>query len=227
MKGITIVLGLAACIDTALAHYRWTSLVANGTKSADYYYVRQNTNYNSPVTDVTSTDIRCNAGGLSGSSTNVATLTAGSTVGFQLDQSIYHIGPILVYMSKAPSAVGSYDGSGSWFKISQLGPTFSSGAINWPTQVDKYSFTIPKSVPSGQYLLRVEHIGLHQGNQAKGAQFYISCANVNVVGGGSGAPGPTIKLPGGYSATDPGILFNPYYPVPTSYTFPGPAVWSG
>jgi hypothetical protein len=27
---------------------RWTDLVANGTKTADYQFVRQNTNYNSP-----------------------------------------------------------------------------------------------------------------------------------------------------------------------------------
>ncbi|KAF2197834.1 cellulose-growth-specific protein [Delitschia confertaspora ATCC 74209] len=229
MKNLSVLLSLAATFQGALAHYRWTSLVANGTKTADYYFVRQNTNYNSPVTDVTSNDIRCNAGGLaSGASTNTATITAGSTVGFALDQSIYHIGPIQVYMSKAPSTASSYDGSGDWFKLAQLGPSFSSGAINWDaTQVGQYTFKLPSSTPSGQYLLRVEHIAVHAASGANGAQFYISCANVNVVGGGSGKPGPTIKLPGGYKATDPGILFNPYYPVPTSYTFPGPAVWSG
>jgi len=111
-------------------------------------------------------------------------------------------------MSRAPSSASSYDGSGDWFKIAQLGPTFSPGNINWPTQVAKYEFRIPSGVPSGQYLLRVEQIGLHQGGSQGGAQFYISCANVNVVGGGNGSPGPTIKLPGGYSATHPGIMFN-------------------
>ena len=43
---------------------------------------RQNTNINSPVTDVMSTDIVCNEGGLeSGPDTEVATVQAGSTVG--------------------------------------------------------------------------------------------------------------------------------------------------
>ncbi|KAF2186389.1 lytic polysaccharide monooxygenase [Zopfia rhizophila CBS 207.26] len=227
MKSLAVLLGLAACFDGALAHYRWTSLIANGTKSADYLYVRQNTNYNSPVTAVTSNDIRCNVGGLDSPSTSTATITAGSTVGFALDQSIYHIGPILVYMSKAPSSASTYDGSGAWFKIAQLGPTFSTGQMNWPTQVSQYTFTVPKNTPSGEYLLRVEQIALHQASSEGGAQFYISCANVKVVGGGSGSPGPTITLPGGYSASDPGIKINPYYPVPTSYAMPGPAVWSG
>jgi hypothetical protein len=55
--------------------------------------VRQNTNYNSPVTNVNSNDIRCNTGGLeSGPSTSTATVAAGSTVGFALDQSIFHPG---------------------------------------------------------------------------------------------------------------------------------------
>jgi hypothetical protein len=34
-------------------------------------------------------------------------------------------------------------------------------------------------------------------------------------------------LPGGYKATDPGIMINIYYPIPTSYKYPGPAVWKG
>jgi hypothetical protein len=40
-----------------------------------------NTNYNSPVTDVTSTDLRCNTGGLASAvNTSTATVAAGSTV---------------------------------------------------------------------------------------------------------------------------------------------------
>jgi hypothetical protein len=45
-----------------------------------------------------------------------------------------------------------------------------------------------------------------------GAQFFIACAQVNVRGGGSGTPGPLVAFPGAYGATDPGILFNTYYP---------------
>jgi hypothetical protein len=59
-----------------------------------------------------------------------------------------------------------------------------------------------------------------------GAQFYLSCAQLTVTGGGSATPGPLVAFPGAYAATDPGLLIDIYYPVPTSYTNPGPAVFS-
>lgn len=88
-------------------------------------------------------------------------------------------------------------------------------------------FTIPAATPPGDYLFRIEHIGLHSATAAKGAQFYISCAQITVTGSGSGTPGPLVAFPGAYKATDPGLMINIYYPVPTTYTMPGPAVWKG
>lgn len=70
--------------------------------------------------------------------------------------------------------------------------------------------TVPKSLPSGDYLLRIEHIALHQASRAGGAQFYISCAQVKVTGGGSGSPAPLVSFPGAYKASDPGIMVNIY-----------------
>ena len=82
---------LLALANTAFAHYRWTKLVANGVTTADYQYVRLNTNYNSPVTDVTSNDIRCNTGTQpNAAKTSTYTVAAGSTIGLGLDQAIYH-----------------------------------------------------------------------------------------------------------------------------------------
>ena len=86
---------------------------------------------------------------------------------------------------------------------------------------------IPAQTPSGQYLYRIEHIALHGAGTTGGAQFYIGCGQITVTGGGNGTPGPKIAFPGGYSAKDPGILINIYYPIPSNYTPPGPAVWSG
>jgi hypothetical protein len=88
------------------------------------------------------------------------------------------------------------------------------------------SFTIPKNVPSGDYLIRVESIALHQANVVGGAQFYLACAQVKVTDGGNGKPGPLVSFPGAYKATDSGLIL-PYSPVPTSYSAPGPAVWEG
>lgn len=86
------------------------------------------------------------------------------------------------------------------------------------------SVTIPRCLQDGEYLLRAEHIGLHSAGSAGGAQFYISCAQITVTGGsGTYSPKSLVSFPGAYKATDPGIMINIYYPVPTSYTPPGPA----
>jgi len=74
--------------------------------------------------------------------------------------------------------------------------------------------------------VRVESIALHQAQSVGGAQIYLSCAQVEVTGGGNGTPGPLVAFPGAYKATDPGLRWS-YYPIPTSYTAPGPAVWTG
>lgn len=88
------------------------------------------------------------------------------------------------------------------------------------------SVTIPKATPTGDYLLRIEHIALHQASNTNGAQFYISCAQIRVTNGGNGTPGPLVSFPGAYKATDPGIKVN-IYSGATNYKAPGPAVWTG
>ncbi|KXH30385.1 cellulose-growth-specific protein [Colletotrichum nymphaeae SA-01] len=71
--------------DSAPQLDRFTSLVVGGVNTGEYVHVRRNTNYNSPVTDVLSKDIVCNAGGLSsGPATQIATVAAGSTVNLSL-----------------------------------------------------------------------------------------------------------------------------------------------
>lgn len=98
-------------------------------------------------------------------------------------------------------------------------------ANTYPDQ-QQFSVTIPKNVPSGDYLLRIEHIALHGASQPGGAQLYISCAQISVTGGGSGTPGPLVSFPGAYKKTDPGLMVN-IYGGAKSYTPPGPAVWTG
>lgn len=74
-------------------------------------------------------------------------------------------------------------------------------------------FIIPPDTPDGDYLFRVEQIGLHVASTVNGAQFYISCGQITVTGGGTGTPGPLVAFPGAYSPDDPGILIDIYYPV--------------
>ncbi|KAH7923349.1 glycoside hydrolase family 61 protein [Leucogyrophana mollusca] len=233
MKTVSLLAIASALLPAVSAHYRWTSLVANGVTTTAYEYVRVNTNDNSPVTDVTSTDLRCNVGGLaSGSVTSTDTVTAGSTVGLALDIAIYHQGVVNIYMAKAPSGtnISDWDGSGSvWFKVHEVTAVTDGGtSITWPSiGMTQVTFTLPSDIPDGQYFIRAEDIALHVASTFGGAQFYISCAQVNVQGGGSGTPGPLVAIPGVYTGYEPGILIDIYYPIPANYTQPGPAVWSG
>ncbi|KFY25917.1 hypothetical protein V493_04365 [Pseudogymnoascus sp. VKM F-4281 (FW-2241)] len=224
---LPILAGAAIFTDAVSAHYRWDKLVLNGQATQPYEYVRVNTNHNSPVTDVQSNDFRCNVGGLSsGSSTKTATVKAGDTVGFALDQATYHPGPTSIYLSKASGSAATYDGSGPWFKISEIGAQLAPGSITFQN-IASHSFKIPSSTPPGEYLLRAEHIGLHGASSPGGAQFYISCAQLKIEGSGGGNPGPTISIPGTIKASDPGVQIGIYWPIPTSYDVPGPSVWQG
>lgn len=119
-------------------------------------------------------------------------------------------------MSKVTSGftVETYDGSGPWFKIDELGADITPTAINFLSMnLPSYNFTIPSTTPPGAYLLRIEQIGLHVAETADGAQFYLSCAQIQVNGPGGGDPTPTALLPGAYVPTDPGLLIDIYYPM--------------
>lgn len=116
-------------------------------------------------------------------------------------------------MAKAPTGqdISTWDGSGQvWFKIYTEPPSSTaSNQLAWASNGKAtVSVTIPKSVPAGNYLLRIEHIALHQASAVGGAQFYLSCAQVTVTGGGSGTPSPLVSFPGAYSSSDPGIKIN-------------------
>jgi hypothetical protein len=224
----------------ASAHYNFPSMIYNGAITPAWQYVRQWTNYYAytPVQDVTSLDIRCNVNGTKAFAPSTLSVAAGSSLGFTVDPDIYHAGPALAYMAKVPTGqtAANWDGSGSvWFKVWQVGPVFGGQALTWPTDgtilcvqngnlacesnsnvwigATSVTFTIPKNTPSGEYLVRIEHIALHVAQSSGAAQFYLSCGQVSVTSGGSGTPGPLVAFPGAYQASDPGILINIYYPV--------------
>lgn len=107
-------------------------LTANNVKGALYQNIRPVPN-NSPITVLTDPDLRCNLNGTSGASTTTVSVAAGSSVSFTADQAVYHQGPVTFYLQKATTAAGS-DGSGDWFKIKEIGPTFTNGAATWDLQ---------------------------------------------------------------------------------------------
>ncbi|KAJ4412888.1 hypothetical protein N0V82_008688 [Gnomoniopsis sp. IMI 355080] len=226
---------VAAFASTALAHYNFEALIVNDNVTSAYEYVRSTTNSNSPVTDVTSQDFICNAGGLDAdimSKTSTYTVQAGDSVGFTINSNIGHPGPLHVYMSKAPDSTTAqdYKGAGDWFKVYSLTTSsITDEGLQWATYVDgginNFTFTLPEDLAAGEYLMRAEHIALHGASTKGGAQFYLGCAQLKVEGSGTSTPTDTVSIPGVYDGTEPGILINIYYPVPTNYTDPGPATW--
>ncbi|KAF2270945.1 hypothetical protein CC78DRAFT_549957 [Lojkania enalia] len=224
---------LAALLaSTAAAHYTFPQLIAKGSPTGAWKYVRKTTNYqsNGPVTDVSSTQIRCYELN-PGTPSETYEVNAGDTVGFTAQASISHPGPLQFYMAKVPAGktAATWDGSGNvWFKVFEQGANISPSGMSWPSSgKTQVTVPIPKSLPSGEYLFRVEHIALHSASSAGGAQFYISCAQLKVNNGGNGNPQPLVSFPGAYKPSDPGIQINIYYPIPTSYTPPGPRPWTG
>jgi hypothetical protein len=240
------ILALGALAQGVFAHYFFDTNIVNGVVQASNKYVRASTRptkYNpikfssNPAVDIRDNsyidkgdDARCNQGAFSSASkTSVLTVNAGDEVRFKLavKATMQHPGPALVYMSKAPGSVTSYDGSGDWFKIFQEGVCnsgdFTSSA--WCTwNRDWIAAKIPKNTPNGEYLVRVEHIGIHK-SHVNQPEHYVSCLQVKVLNGGNGTPGPTVKFPGAYKSTDAYAKFS-IYGGQKPFTFPGPSVWT-
>lgn len=90
---------------------------------------------------------------------------------------------------------------------------------------DSYTSSIPKCIPDGEYLLRIQQLGIHNPGAPPQVshrslaspsalsiltfvQFYISCAQIKVTNGGSTTPSPTVSIPGAFKANDPGYTAN-------------------
>lgn len=83
--------------------------------------------------------------------------------------------------------------------------------------------TVPKSIASGNYLVRAEAIALHAG--AGQPQPYVSCFQVNVINGGSANPAG-VSFPGAYKTSD--ALFSvSIWDSNFKYVSAGPAVYTG
>jgi len=143
-----------------------------------------------------------------------------------------HKGPLIYYLAKVDNAATANAAGLKWFKVAQDGLDVGAGTWGVDRMINAggwHSFKMPSCVPSGQYLLRTELLALHSASTAGGAQFYISCVQINVTGGGS-KTGNLLSFPGAYPANDPGIVVGIYDNKgnPTNggrpYTVPGGAV---
>ncbi|KXS93693.1 hypothetical protein AC578_3844 [Pseudocercospora eumusae] len=230
---------LASAISTATAHYTFSQLVVNDEMvGSDWTYIREHTRGYQPTkgSGILENDFRCQPGGASGENTDVYSVKSGDKIALKQafgGTGMEHPGPAQVYMSKAPSDVKAYDGSGDWFKVSEqlLCSSPANDAIldnAWCTYgEDRIEFTMPANIPDGQYLVRAEHIPLHGAHEGE-AEFYYACAQVELSGGSNGsAPSPTVKIPGVYAVDDASINFSIWGDITEYPEIPGPEVVSG
>ncbi|KAL0961419.1 hypothetical protein HGRIS_006365 [Hohenbuehelia grisea] len=224
---------LATFIASATAHATFQQLWINDVDAGNSC-VRLPAS-NSPVTSVSSPDLACNAN--AASSNGVCSVQPGDSVTVEMHQQNgdrscaneaiggQHYGPMIMYLAKVSDARTAVGSSASWFKINEMGLVsnnpdyFGNQVLN--DNCGHYTFKIPTGIAPGNYLLRAETIALHTASSSGGAQFYMSCYQINIGGSGTANP-PTVKIPGAYSASDPGILVDIHRDL-TTYVVPGPA----
>ena len=223
-----------AAAQLASAHTTFQSFVIDGKDQGHHFAVRTPSNGNNPILDVTSNLMTCNGGVKAADTLEVAgdaKITFQwhhndpATVSGDADEPIAasHKGPIMVYIAPAES-----NGEGAvWTKISADGLTNGKWAVeDFIANKGQHSVTLP-GLAAGEYLIRPEMIALHEGNRAKGAQFYNGCGQIKVTGSGTKTlPATGVDMTKAYSASDPGVLFN-IYGGATTYEMPGPKVWDG
>ncbi|KAG8992684.1 hypothetical protein FRB94_011382 [Tulasnella sp. JGI-2019a] len=234
-----VALGLA---PTALAHGHLNSIAVDGTTYpgpqigtplAGGSSIRMINSMN-PVKDITSDDMSCGNGAANVTATQSAAVKPGSTISTNWVNGNggnwpHNVGPLMTYIASCNGKCSDFQSTNAeWLKIDEAGLDNSTG--KW-IQEDTlyagkpYTFTFPTGVPAGEYLMRSEIIALHNAQSAGGAEFYPACSQITVAGSSNSALAPPAsdeaKFPGGYGASDPGILINVYNPG-LVYTFPGP-----
>ncbi|KAI9151575.1 Endo-beta-1,4-glucanase D [Paramyrothecium foliicola] len=240
VNSLTVLAALA--VEQVAAHATFQQLWVNGLDMISLPCARVPPS-NSPIENVSSNNIRCNAG--TSPAAAKCPVKAGDTVTVEMHQHNSrdcgqeaiggaHYGPVMAYLSKVDNAATA-DGSTSFFKIYQnswaRNPTGGSGDDDYWGNKDmnkccgRVDVKIPSDIAPGDYLLRAETIALHSAGGSGGAQFYMTCYQITVTGGGSASPAG-VRFPGAYAASDPGILVNIHSRL-NGYTAPGPAVYAG
>ncbi|KAF2500872.1 hypothetical protein BU16DRAFT_523610 [Lophium mytilinum] len=231
MKSFAL-LALAAAARLAQAHTTvyaiWVNDVDQGLGNSASGYIRSPPN-NDPVKDVTSKDMTCNVN--NAATTKTISVVGGDKITFEWHHNdrtasddiiaSSHLGPVMTYIAPTSS-----DGAGDvWIKLAEDGYDGDWAVTRLIANKGKHSITLP-DLAAGTYLLRPEIIALHEAENTGGAQFYMECVQIKVTSAGTKTLPAGVAIPGTYSASDPGILFDLYNGF-TSYPIPGPAVWDG
>ncbi|KAK1771199.1 glycoside hydrolase [Phialemonium atrogriseum] len=207
------------------AHCIFQKLSVNGQESGSLVALRAPNN-NNPVQDVNSQNMACGQPG--STSQEIINVAPGDKIGSWWQHIIggaqfandpdnpiakSHKGPVMAYLAKVDNAASASLSGLQWFKIWE--DTFDTTSLLWG--VDNMIanngwtyLTLPECIAPGHYLLRVEILALHSAKSQGAAQFYQSCAQINVSGSGTFTPSSTVTFPGAYQANDPGILVSIY-----------------
>lgn len=176
-----------------------------------------------PVLDVHDPSLACNVGGETPAGL-VAEASAGSTVTFTMIRwPDDHLGPVSHYMASCNGNCLTFNtANAKWFKIDAAGlyPNGTWASAELIANGLSATTVIPAELESGEYLLRHEIIALHSPGQP---QFYPSCAQVKVTGGGNQQPAAKdlVAIPGVYdNVVFPDIWADNFH----SFTIPGPPV---
>ncbi|PNS20433.1 hypothetical protein CAC42_5883 [Sphaceloma murrayae] len=245
MHSTVLLATLAALTPFASAHWRLLNITANGQTypAADPSSIRSRVltpnwkadNYNAGfVNDTSSISMACHKKATPAtSSIKVAagsTLVAGWDIGFTHPQ-----GAMMNYMARCPGNCSEANLADlRWFKISEEAllpnPNRGSDDLYWTTlKLDadggRREMTLPNNLQAGNYILRPEILALVFADKRGGAQFYPTCINLEVTGDGDANPAG-VAATELYSPDEPGVLVNVYYPKPTGYKAPGPAIAS-
>jgi len=231
---------LLALVAAATAHATVFSIWRNGADLGDgrNVYIRSPPN-NNPVKDLSLTDMVCNVNG-GVEAPKFITAAAGDTLTFEWYHNTRgddiidgtHHGPIITYIAPYTSSNGN---APIWTKIQEQG--YDATTKTWAVDAlklagGKHDVALPSTLKAGKYLIRQEIIALHESetlytqDPLRGAQFYPSCAQLEVTGSGTVSPPDDFDFLTGYTYADPGIHFN-FYSSFTSYEIPGPDVWTG
>ncbi|KAJ7147079.1 glycoside hydrolase family 61 protein G [Mycena crocata] len=236
-------LSLFLVVGSVSARTVFSAVSVNGVDQGHAVGVRVPVS-NSAITDLGSGDMICNSNFVQPVSQTIIQVPAGSEVTAEFHRtSAGYIGPdpadpidptnkgrfnTFSYRAALPSATQSNVTGLNWFKIWENG--YNPTTHQWGSDIlfinkGNATFAIPPCLAGGDYLLRVEYIGLEFATSYPGAQFFMSCAQISITGTTKGIVAPaTVSIPGMYRSTDPGIVTSVFGVA--SYTVPGPAVFT-
>ncbi|KAJ7442677.1 glycoside hydrolase family 61 protein G [Mycena latifolia] len=243
---MTPLLSLLLLLGSTSAGTVFSAISVNGVDQGHAVGVRVPMS-SAAITDLSSANMICNSNFVQPVSQAVIDVPAGSQVTAEFHRTAAgyvgpdpvdpidptNKGPVVAYLAAIPSATQANVTRKrfphlspeclNWFKIWENG--FNPTTHQWGSDLlfinkGNATFTIPSCLSSGDYLLRVEYIGLEYATAYPGAQFFMSCAQLLINASGEKLVAPaTVSIPGMYHSTDPGIVTSIF--GVSSYTVPG------